>query len=201
MLHTENPSAMEASMNRTALILGAAVTLAMLGACAPYGVSDDYYGGGGGYGGGYYEPDYYYGSGYNQPYVPYGAYGGGYYRGHRGGDHVYRGQDRYQGDRNQGDRAQGDARGNGRGDRQGNNQGNIQGTQDNNRAPRQDNNQANTAYRGGNTLPNGDRITRGNFWQLNQQPQQNAAPTPSNGQASDGQSGGGRGFGRGRGSN
>jgi hypothetical protein len=183
-------------MNRTALTLGAAITLVTLGACAPYGVSDDYYGGGGG--GGYYEPDYY-GSGYNQPYVPYGAYGGGYYRDHRGGDHVYRGQDRYQGDRNQGDRAQGDARGNGHGDRQGNNQGNNQGSQDNNRAQRQDNNQANTAYRGGNTMPNGDRITRGNFWQLNQQ--QNAAPAPSNGggQASGGQSG--RGFGRGRDSN
>jgi hypothetical protein len=184
-------------MNRTALTLGAAVTLTMLGACAPYGVSDDYYGGGGGYGGGYYEPDYY-GPGYSQPYLPYSAYGGGYYRDHRGGDHAYRGQNRYQGDRNQGDHAQGDARGNGHSDRQ----GKIQGTQDNNRAQRQDNNQANaqanTAYRGGNTMPNGDRITRGNFWQLNQQPQQNAAPAPSNG---GGQSGGGRGFGRGRDSN
>jgi hypothetical protein len=180
MLHrSENHPALEADMKHTALAFGA--VLALLGGCAaPYGASGNYYGGGG-----YYEPDYYAG----QTYVPYGGYSGGYGRDHRDGDHAYRGQDRNQ-DRNR-DHDRGDRQDNRQGNRQDNNRGNRQGN--NPPAPQsnaQNNVQPGGGYHGGNTMPNGDRITRGNFWQLNQA-QQNTTPQPSGTQPSGG-SGGGR---------
>jgi hypothetical protein len=180
----ENPPALEADMKRTALAFGAALTL--LGGCAaPYGTSGSYYGGGG-----YYEPDYYGPTVYAQPY---GGYGGGYSRDHRDGDRTYRDQDRNQ-DRNR-DHDRGDRQDNRQGNRQDNNRGNRQGNnqpapQTNFQANAQNNVQPGSGYHGGDRLPNGDRITRGNFWQLNQA-QQSAAPQPSGAQPS-GDSGGGR---------
>ena len=170
-------------MTRTTFALGAVFTLALLGGCAPYGAYDNGYHGGGGVG--YYAPDY-----YAAPYgQPYGGYGGGYGRGYQqdrdhrqGGDHAgYRGQDQNR------DRAPDQARNQDRGDRQ-----------NYNRAP--ENRGAEQRAPGNtNTLPNGDRITRGNFWQQNH-PEMNAAPAQQQQPANNaGQAGGGMGRGfRGR---
>ena len=163
-------------MKRTALAFGAALVL--LGGCAsPYGASDNYYGGGG-----YYGPDYYGPTVYAQPY---GGYGGGYDRGYRDGGRSYRGPDRDRGR----DHDRGDRQNNYQGNRQDNNRGSYQGANPGNSQNNAQNNvQPGGGYHGGNTMPNGDRITRGNFWQLNQR-QPTAAPQPST-QPSD--SGGGR---------
>ena len=164
-------------MTRTGLAFGAAITLALLGGCAPYGAYDNGYQGGAGY----YAPDYYSGGyGYGQPYGGYGGggYGGGYGGGaHRDRDHNRDGDHRGP-DRNRG---QDQTRNQDRGDHQSYNRGGE--TRGADQRP------ANP----GNTLPNGDRITRGNFWQQNH-PEMNAAPAqqPSAGQNS-GQGRGNRG--------
>ncbi|HJT42791.1 MAG TPA: hypothetical protein VJ750_04745 [Rhizomicrobium sp.] len=178
---------MKTLMSRTALALGAVAGLSLLGGCA-YEGHDGHYRGGyyGSYYGGYYDPDYYYG--HNRVYIPHGGYRGAYHHdrdGHRGG---WNRRDR------DGDQDRNRDRGDNRNDSRGNDNraavnpsGNRDGGYDRS---------ADRAQNPGNYLPNGDRITRGNAWQLNRSETRNAAPPPSAEPRANSNNGGWRGRGR-----